>query len=114
MRLSESDGTLGRSSGEGVQKTPLAPFREAHYTVDEISKLWKLSRDVVRKIFQGEPGVLVIGHDSSRGKQAYHTLRIPESVLARVYRRSCNPDLTFERSRAYSAVKSGPSVVESN
>ena len=80
----------------------------------EIAELWKLSRDLVRKIFEGEPGVLVIGRDGSRSKRGYHTLRVPESVLARVYRRSCNPGLTSERSRAYPAVKSGPPVASNN
>jgi hypothetical protein len=45
----------------------------------------------VRKIFEREPGVPVLGHDGSRRKRGYHTLRIPESVMERVYRRIYNP-----------------------
>lgn len=91
-----------------------ARFQERHYAVAEISEIWNLSRDLVRKIFEGEPGVLVIGNDSSRRKRGYHTLRIPQSVAERVHRRLCNPDLTSERPRAYSASKSGPPVAVNN
>lgn len=66
-------------------------FAEQHYTVQEIAGMWKLSADVVRRIFEGEPGVLVIGEDGSRSKRRYRTLRVPESVMQRVYRRLCNP-----------------------
>lgn len=91
MCLCDLEGALDRSSGEGVQKTPLARFQEPHYTVDEIATAWKLSRDTVRKIFEKEPGVLVFGSERSRRKRGYHTLRVPESVMERVHRRSCNP-----------------------
>ncbi len=76
--------------------------------------MWNLSRDVVRKIFEREPGVLVIGNDGSRSKRGYHTLRIPESVMERVHRCLCNPDLTLELPRAYSLRKSGPPVAANN
>jgi hypothetical protein len=76
--------------------------------VAEIAEIWSLSREVIRKLFEGEPGVLVVGNDRSRNKRGYHTLRIPESVAERVHRRLCNPDLTLGRTRAYSSVKSGP------
>ena len=100
MRLCESEGTLGRSFGEGSGKTALARFEEPHYTVAQIGEIWNLSRDVVRKIFENEPGVFVIGNNGSRSKRGYHTLRIPQSVAERVHRRMCNPDLTSERPRA--------------
>jgi hypothetical protein len=99
-----------RPGGDESQK--VARFQERHYTVAEIAEIWNLSRDVVRKIFEGEPGVLVFGDDSSRSKRGYHTLRIPESVAERVHRRLCNPDLTPARARAYSSGKSGPPAGE--
>jgi hypothetical protein len=114
VRFGESTRHSSSAGGEGPLQTPLASFQEPHYTVAEIAELWKLSRDVVREIFQGEPGVLVIGRNGSGSKRGYHTLRVPESVLARVHRRSCNSDLTLGRSRAYSAIKSGPPVVGNN
>lgn len=74
-------------------------FQQRHYSVAEIAEMWNLSRDVVRKIFETEPGVFVIGNDRSRNKRGYHTLRIPESVAERVHRRLSNPDLTGVRGR---------------
>lgn len=65
----------------------------------EIAVAWSLSSDSVRKLFQHEPGVLVIGDQGSRRKRGYTTLRIPESVVTRVHRRLCNPDLTGGRTR---------------
>lgn len=65
----------------------------------EVSDLWSLSPDVVRKLFEREPGVLVIGDHRSSGKRRYTTLRIPRSVVERVHRRLCNPDLTGGRAR---------------
>jgi hypothetical protein len=49
-----------------------------------------LSQDYVRKLFQNEAGVLVLGDQSSKYKRRYTTLRIPESVLRRVVRRMSN------------------------
>jgi len=73
-----------------VRQSPEARFRERHYSVPEVAEAWNLSRDVVRKLFEREPGVLVLGNDGGRGKRGYHTLRIPESVMERVHRRLCN------------------------
>lgn len=91
-----------------------AAFQERHYAVAEIAEIWNLSRDVVRKIFESEPGVLVIGNDGSRSKRGYHTLRIPESVMERVHRKFSNADLTPARPRAYPSNKSGPPVAANN
>ncbi len=63
-------------------------FVELHYTVAEIAEKWKLSEDAVRHLFEKEPGVLVLGRDGrTSGRRRYTTLRIPESVAARVHRR---------------------------
>lgn len=61
-----------------------------YYSVKEIADLLNLSQDYVRKLFQNEPGVLVLGDQSSKYKRRYTTLRIPESVLRRVVRRMSN------------------------
>lgn len=66
-------------------------FTEQHYTVGEIADKWKLSPDAVRRLFERESGVLVIGDRGSRAKRRYLTLRIPGSVMERVHRRLCNP-----------------------
>jgi hypothetical protein len=61
---------------------------ERIYTPQEIATIWRLSTKTVQRIFQDEIGVLKIGSTAiRRGKQKPHvTLRIPESVLARVFR----------------------------
>jgi hypothetical protein len=59
---------------------------ERHFSVAEVAAMWNLSKDAVRRIFQDEPGVLVLGGRSSGGKRRYTTLRIPQSVLERVHR----------------------------
>jgi hypothetical protein len=66
---------------------PSAAFTERHYTPAEIATRWNLSQDAVRNIFQNEPGVLVLGNAETRHRRRYTTLRIPESVVARVHRR---------------------------
>ncbi len=60
---------------------------ERHYTVKELAATWKLSPSTVTRIFRDEPGVLKIGRAGTRrGPRTYVTLRIPESVVQRVYR----------------------------
>jgi hypothetical protein len=71
--------------------TPAASFSERHYSVAELSVLWNLGPDLLRKLFEREPGVMVIGDPSPRGRRRYTTLRIPESVAERVHRRMLNP-----------------------
>lgn len=63
-------------------------FAVRHYSPAEIAELWSLSVDSVRKLFENEPGVLVLGNTvPHRGKRSYTTLRIPGYVLERVHRR---------------------------
>jgi hypothetical protein len=64
------------------------PAMEPHYTAKEIALLWKLSTSSIINIFRDEPGVLKIGHDRPRRRRrSYTTLRIPHSIVERVYRR---------------------------
>ena len=82
-----------RSNGASIESdhgAAQARFEERHFTAAQIGEMWTLSTDVVRKLFEREPGVLVIGDDSRRGKRGYRTLRIPQSVVERVHRRLCN------------------------
>jgi hypothetical protein len=65
----------------------LVPAMERHYSVGEIAKLWSLSEKTVRKMFDGEGGVLSFGSVETRKKRSYVTLRIPESVMIRVHQR---------------------------
>ena len=69
-------------------------MRKSRFSEEQIiGALWSLSPDADRKLFEREPGVLVIGEASPKGKRRYTTLRVPESVVERVHRRLCNPDL---------------------
>jgi hypothetical protein len=61
---------------------------QRHWTVAQVAEMWNLSKDAVRRMFQNEPGVLVLGDTSPRRrKRLYKTLRIPESVVERVHQR---------------------------
>lgn len=69
-----------------VQSAPPEPH-ERHYSVLEVATMWSLSERTIRRIFEEEPGVINWGHAETRRKRRYQTLRIPESVLKRVYQR---------------------------
>lgn len=58
---------------------------ERHYSVIEISKLWKLCPDTVRSLFRHVPGVIRMDRPKTRKKRAYLSLRIPETVMLRVH-----------------------------
>jgi hypothetical protein len=59
---------------------------EACFTVAEVAERLKVNEETVRRLFLHEPGVIVICFPR-RGKRAYRTLRIPESVFQRVLTR---------------------------
>ena len=59
---------------------------ERHFTPKEVGELWSLDESTIRRLFQNEPGVLKIGKAGRRdGKRDYVSLRIPESVAARIH-----------------------------
>jgi hypothetical protein len=73
------------------QLAPLAgTVGELHFSPEQLGERWNLSADTVRRLFEKEPGVLVIERKRSRARR-YRTLRIPESVAQRVHRRLTNP-----------------------
>ena len=65
-------------------------MNERHYTIQELSELWNLSRDSIDRIVRKEPGVVVF-RNPRRGHRTYRTIRIPHSVAERIYRRMQNP-----------------------
>jgi len=69
------------------QDFPAGPAFERHYTVKELALLWHLGVDTVRAMFENEPGVLRVDRPETVHKRAYCTMRIPESVARRVYRK---------------------------
>ena len=44
---------------------------ERHYTPDELAAIWSLSADTVRRLFEREPGVLVIEHTKNSSRRRY-------------------------------------------
>jgi len=58
---------------------------EKHYDSMELAKMWHLSDDTVRVLFSNLPGVLKFNRPETRNKRGYLTLRIPESVAAKVH-----------------------------
>ena len=77
-----------------VTSAPLAHFgtpdeaptpAELHYAPSEVAELWQYNVDTIRRLFEDEPGVLVLQSPMKKGTRSYKTIRIPESVLVRVY-----------------------------
>ena len=60
---------------------------EQHFSIKQLAEMWNLSQDSVRRLFLHEPGVVVLQRKRPY-RRSYKTLRIPESVATRVYRRS--------------------------
>jgi hypothetical protein len=61
-------------------------LHETVLTVEEVTERLKVKEETVRRIFLDEPGVIVLCRPR-KGRRAYRTLRIPESVYARVVTR---------------------------
>jgi hypothetical protein len=53
------------------------------FTVDEVAKMLKLSRDAVSRRFEKEPSVIDLGAPERLRKRCYRVLRIPTAVLNR-------------------------------
>jgi hypothetical protein len=60
---------------------------ERHYTIGELSKRWHSDYKTVRRMFEGEPGVLTWGPGERCHKRSHISMRIPESVVIRVHRK---------------------------
>jgi hypothetical protein len=63
------------------------PFEERHYTISELAEIWKFSREFVRQIVRGEPGVTEWVRQQP-GRRRYSVIRVPQSVAERLYRRA--------------------------
>ena len=61
-------------------------INETCLTVAEVADRLKVNEETARRLFLNEPGVIVICWPR-RGVRVYRTLRIPESVYARVVTR---------------------------
>ena len=66
----------------------IQPESEPHYTPKQLAKLWGVSVQTIIRLFENEPGVLILGSAiESRFTRKYRTMRIPASVAARVHER---------------------------
>ena len=60
----------------------------ATYTVNQVSRLLSWSRQSVIRVFQDEPGVIVLERaEKACKKRRYRTFTIPRAVLGRVLTR---------------------------
>jgi len=62
------------------------PFGKV-YSPRELAQLWQLSENSVRRLFADEAGVFTMGNPNPRGRRGYTTIRIPEAVAMKVWRR---------------------------
>ena len=60
---------------------------ERHFSVAELAAAWGLSADTVRRMFENEPDVLIFESAERCSSRRRRTLRIPQSVAERVYKR---------------------------
>lgn len=92
-RFMLTDGDVERLRGmvektaERSAKAESSHVKGSHYSVQELASLWGLGVDKVRELFEDEPGVIKLRNPATRKKRAYTTLRIPETVAARVQSR---------------------------
>jgi hypothetical protein len=52
--------------------------------VAEVAALTGFSRDTITRMFQHEPGVLIIARPTTNRKRRYRSIRIPRAVYERV------------------------------
>src|SRR3974377_1590108 len=83
-RLQQSEKFLAWNSKPQIRQMQTC---ERHYSPAEIGRMWGISTDFAREVFQNEPGVLRLGSNGTKHTRKYKTLRVPESVLERVYTR---------------------------
>jgi len=57
------------------------------YTPEDLAEAWQWSVATVRRLFENEDGVMKRGEENPRKKRRYVTLRIPQAVALRVYRK---------------------------
>ena len=63
---------------------PGSAAAEQHYTPAEVGKLWGFSAQAMIRLFENEPGVVVLGARTPRnGKQRRMFLRISKSIMER-------------------------------
>ena len=67
-----------------MPRTP--PADDTPYTVQEVAALTGFSRDTITRLFENEPGVLILNRPTKNRKRRYRSIRIPRAVYERVVR----------------------------
>ncbi len=57
------------------------------YSVAEVAELTGFSRGTITRMFEREPGVLILKRPEKMHKRSYRTIRIPRAVYERVLNR---------------------------
>ena len=60
------------------------------YTVAEVAAMTGFSRQTVTRLFENEPGVLVVNRPEKLHKRGYRSIRVPCAVYESVIRRLSN------------------------
>jgi hypothetical protein len=68
-------------------KDELPVWAGKHYSVGELAVMWGLCKNSITKLFRDEPGIVKICPPHRKGKRTKTTLRIPASIVERVYQR---------------------------
>ncbi|HWR35364.1 MAG TPA: hypothetical protein VN622_05780 [Clostridia bacterium] len=82
-RIGESRATP--AAGAGSVPDPFGRM----FTPAELAKIWNLSENSIRRMFQDRPGVFKMGDANPRGRRGYQTLRVPQAVAEAVFRERC-------------------------
>jgi hypothetical protein len=60
---------------------------ERHFKPQELGELWNLDANTIRRMFENEDGVMIFGSEERRSCRRYKSMRIPQSIAAKVHRR---------------------------
>ncbi len=63
------------------------PNDKGVFSIREVCDMTGFSRQTISRMFESEPGVLVISRPEKMHKQRYRSIRIPRAVYERVIRR---------------------------
>ena len=80
--MDSSDKKFCRTFGQSDSKSAL--------TVAEVADLTGFSRQTVSRMFEDEPGVLVLTRPETLHKRSHRSIRVPRNVYDRVIRRIAN------------------------
>ena len=69
-----------------MPRTPKSDPKKLAYTLDEVAQMTGFSRRTMGRLFEGQPGVLVLERPTTMSKRRYRSLRIPRAVYERVIR----------------------------